>query len=156
MNFTNWIKIPYCFSFSQRWPSAIGISHRRLFGVSEHLCIELRTSKWFIAWRCTCPGWNRSQLARSGHFFHEKIPWRCYRSAASTITSSISAIFLRFAIGQNQNQLTSALFAIHHTRITAIVAAAWTNRIATSRMAQFHQNLRRAQLRFHFRWDDHT
>lgn len=158
MNFMNWIKIPFphCCSCPQRWPSAIGIGHRRLFGVSEYLCIELRTSKWLIAWRRPRPQCNRSQLARSGHFLHEKVPWRCYRSAARAIASPISAILLRFAIGQNQNQLTSALLAIHHNRITAIVAAAWADRIATSRVAQFHQNLRRTQLRFHVRWDSNT
>lgn len=149
---TNFNGIDICAFFSQRRPSAIGIGYCRLSRVFEHLCIELRTPQWIIKWRCSSSKHHRSQLARFGHFLNEKIPWRCYRTAASAIASPVFAILLRSIVGQNTNQLTSALLAIHHNRIATVVVATWTNRFATGRMAKLHQDLWRTQLRFHFWW----
>lgn len=80
-------------SFSQRWPTTIGFSDRRIFGIFKHLCIELRPSKWSIKWGCPGSECNRPQLAWFGHIFNEKIPWRCHWTITCAIPSTIFTIF---------------------------------------------------------------
>lgn len=85
--------------FSQRWPTTIGFSNRRIFGIFKHLCIELFPSKWSIKWGCSGSECNCSQLAWFGYIFNEKIPWRCHWTITCAIPSTIFTIFFGSFIG---------------------------------------------------------
>lgn len=87
-----------------QWRSSTArLSNCCIFGIFKYLCIEYSPTEWLFEWGCSCSKCHRTQLARSGYIFNEKISWGCYWTATDSIASTLLTVFLRLIIGKNQN-----------------------------------------------------